>query len=268
MSIFKAAMLQLNSQNDIARNLFVIETMLRDVKAKGASLACLPENAFFMRGNDDTIPDQSEAVRNCQQLAHDMQLSILIGSAHIKDEKSGKYYNRSFFMDKNGAILAEYDKIHLFDVTLGGGEHYRESDRMLAGEKAVLFSTELGKIGLTICYDVRFPQLYRTLAQAGAEILSIPAAFTYTTGKAHWHTLLKARAIETGCFVFAPAQCGIHPNNRQTYGHSLIISPWGEIVAEAREAETAVIYADIDLGKVAEARNMIPSLSNEQHFSL
>ena len=162
--------------------------------------------------------------------------------------------------------MAKYDKIHMFDVDLEEGESYRESNRFRPGERAVVADTPWGPMGMTICYDMRFPYLYRTLAQAGARILTVPSSFTQPTGRAHWHTLLRCRAIETGCFVIAPAQCGDHEDGRKTYGHSLIISPWGEVLAEAGE-EPGVIVADLDLSKVDEARSMVPALTHDRAFA-
>ena len=181
---------------------------------------------------------------------------------------SGKSYNRSLLIDDKGALVAHYDKIHLFDVQLAGGETYAESDRILPGAQAVLAPTPWGALGMTVCYDVRFPALYRVLAKAGAALISVPAAFTYTTGRAHWHVLLRARAIETGCFIIAPAQCGLHPGNRRTYGHSLIVAPWGEILAEASETETGIIHATLEMNKVADARGMVPSLRHDRDFKI
>jgi predicted amidohydrolase len=192
---------------------------------------------------------------------------MLIGSIHPPASPQ-KDWNCSLLLDDKGEIAAQYDKIHLFDVTLKGGETYRESDRMEAGDTAVLATTPWGKLGMTICYDVRFPHLYRTLAKAGADFLSVPSAFTFTTGSAHWHSLLRARAIENGCYVIAPAQCGTHPGGRRTFGHSLIVDPWGAVIAEGSEDKPGVISAVIDTGKIAEAREMIPSLQHDREFHL
>jgi predicted amidohydrolase len=189
----------------------------------------------------------------------------LIGSMQIKIDATA-CANRSFLFDPQGRVVARYDKIHMFDVDLDGGESYRESRRFRAGDRAVLADTPWGKIGLTVCYDVRFAYLYRALAQAGASFIAVPSAFTVPTGKAHWSTLLRARAIETGCFVFAPAQCGLHAEGRRTYGHSLIVAPWGDVLAEAGE-EPGVIHADIDPAKVEEARRMVPALRHDRRFS-
>ena len=192
-------------------------------------------------------------------------VTVLIGSQLILEH--GKIFNRSFLIDTTGEIRARYDKLHMFDIELKNGEAYRESDAIAPGDKAVIVESDLGKLGLTICYDLRFGALYRELAQAGAEFITIPAAFTLTTGKAHWHTLVRARAIETGAFIIAPNQCGHHADKRYSFGHSLIIDPWGEILADGGE-EPGVIYADIDLERVQKARGRIPSLKNERSFTL
>ena len=190
---------------------------------------------------------------------------ILVGSQLISEQQ--RIFNRSFLLGRDGAILARYNKLHMFDIELRNGESYLESEAISAGDKAVLATTEWGQLGMSVCYDLRFGALYRTLAQAGAEFITIPAAFTQTTGAAHWHTLVRARAIETGCFVLAPNQCGHHCDKRYSYGHSLIIDPWGEILADAG-AEPGIICANIDLAQVQKVRSRIPSLKNERPFTL
>jgi predicted amidohydrolase len=198
-------------------------------------------------------------------LAAELGVWLLIGSLQIKLD-AVTCANRSFLFDDCGRVVARYDKIHMFDVDLQGGESYRESKTFRPGDRAVIADTPWGKVGLTVCYDLRFAYLYRALAQAGASFLTVPSAFTVPTGQAHWHTLLRARAIETGSFVFAPAQCGGHAEGRKTYGHSLIVAPWGEVLADGGEAP-GVITADIDPAKVAEARSMIPALTHDRRFS-
>jgi predicted amidohydrolase len=198
-------------------------------------------------------------------LAKELGVWLLIGSMPIRVEAE-RLANRSFLIDDQGRVTARYDKIHLFDVDLPNGEVYRESERIRPGAQAVLAPTPWGALGMTVCYDLRFPQLYRDLAQADAAMLSIPSAFTVPTGEAHWHVLLRARAIETGAFVLAPAQCGTHAGGRRTYGHSLIVAPWGEILAEAGDAP-GTISAEIDFSKVAEARSMIPSLRHDRDYA-
>jgi len=189
---------------------------------------------------------------------------LLIGSLAIKVSDT-KTANRSFLIDPKGGIAAQYDKIHLFDVDLPSGETYRESNTVAGGNRAILAETSWGRLGMTICYDLRFPHLYRALAKAGAFLLTVPSAFTETTGKAHWHTLLRARAIENGAFVVAPAQGGTHANGRKTYGHSLIVAPWGEVLAEAG-TDPCVIVAEIDSARVTDARTRVPSLKHDRDF--
>jgi predicted amidohydrolase len=198
--------------------------------------------------------------------AQELGVYLLLGSGSVP-AGDGKVFNRSFFFDPNGKVVATYDKINLFDVTLGGGETYRESDTFAGGSKAVIVNGPLdAKIGLTICYDVRFAPLYSALARAGAEVITVPAAFTVPTGQAHWETLLRARAIETHCFVVAPAQGGRHEDGRATYGHSVIIDPWGKVVAKLDHDEPGFIVADLDLNQVAEARAKIPAWQGGRAF--
>lgn len=268
MTKFLVSLIQLNSQDNITANITSVENYVREAAARGAKLICTPENTFFMKEQGKgAYPDISEGIHLCTKLAAELNTWILIGSAQVPAEEN-KSYNRSLLISNKGKLIAQYNKIHLFDVTLKNGETYNESARVSGGSHAVIANTPLGKIGMTVCYDLRFPYLYRALATEGADFLMVPAAFTYTTGKAHWHTLLRARAIETGCYVLAPAQCGRHPGNRQTYGHSLIISPWGEIIAEGSEAETGLVMAEIDTEKVNEARQMIPSLRHGRTFTI
>jgi predicted amidohydrolase len=200
-------------------------------------------------------------------LARELKLWLHIGSMPIL-LGGGRIANRSFLFAPSGEVEARFDKVHMFDVDLPGGETYRESKNYQAGDAAVLAELPWGTLGLTVCYDLRFPHLYRALAQAGADFLAIPSAFTAKTGAAHWHVLMRARAIENGCFVFAAAQSGKHESGRESYGHSLIVAPWGEIVADAGEAREAVIVADIDVNKVREARQRIPSLQHDRPFKV
>jgi predicted amidohydrolase len=192
-------------------------------------------------------------------LARDLHVWLLLGSGGVL-AAPGKVFNRSLLFAPDGSKAAQYDKIHLFDVQLGGGESYRESETVQPGSRAVLaFGPDDVKIGMTVCYDLRFPLLYGALARAGAELISIPSAFTYTTGRAHWEPLLRARAIETGAFVVAPAQGGIHDGGRETWGHSMIVNPWGEVLASLDHREPGFIVADLDLDQVAQARAKIPA---------
>jgi deaminated glutathione amidase len=198
-------------------------------------------------------------------LARETGAHLLLGSIMLRETGAERLANRSFLIGPQGDILARYDKIHMFDVDLAGGESYRESAVFRPGEAAVLAALPWGMLGMTVCYDLRFPHLYRALAQGGADFLSVPSAFTVPTGKAHWHILLRARAIENGCFVFAPAECGEHAEGRRTYGHSLMVAPWGEILAEAGD-EVGFITAEIDTDRIAKARNMVPSLAHDRPF--
>jgi predicted amidohydrolase len=202
-----------------------------------------------------------------RELAHKLGIFVHIGSLAIKLSKE-RAANRSFLIDPKGEIVARYDKIHMFDVDLGNGESYRESNSYRPGESAVLADLPWGRMGLTVCYDLRFPALYRALAEAGATMLTIPSAFTRKTGEAgHWHVLVRARAVENGCFVFAAAQGGKHENGRETYGHSLIVDPWGRILAEG-DSEPSVVMAEIDPAEVAKARGRIPSLEHGRRFEV
>lgn len=267
------ACIQMNSGSRMEENLLQAEEWIRAAAGKGAEFVLLPENAFLMhdpaeKANTGLVEEAAHpAVLRCRELARELEIRLLIGSVALASPQGGKAWNRSLLINPAGEITARYDKIHLFDVDLGGGEKYEESARIAGGEKAVVAALPWGKLGLSICYDVRFPQLYRMLAQAGADFLAVPAAFTAKTGKAHWHVLLRARAIENGCFVFAPAQCGDHPGGRRTFGHALIVSPWGEILADAGEAP-GMALATIDPAEVARARRSIPSLSHDRAFAL
>ena len=268
---FTAACIQLNSQDDIAANMRVVEAMVRKAAGKGASLICLPENAFLMQEPEKPMPSvesEQKILELSQSLARELKIWLLAGSTYKRTENGERCFNHSIFINDKGEVVSTYNKIHLFDVTLKNGEVYKESNRIAPGANAVLAETPWGKLGMTICYDVRFPHLYRQLAQNGADFLVIPAAFTHTTGKAHWHVLTRARAIENGCFVFATGQCGMHPGNRQTYGHSMIINPWGEVIAEASEDKPEIIYAEIDTAKVADVRAMVPSLKHDREYKL
>jgi deaminated glutathione amidase len=269
-SAFRAACVQLRSSDDVAENIRVTSDFIREAKSKGARFIATPENTTLMAPDggaklERSFPeDRDPALPVFTDIAKELGVWLLIGSLAIKvnDEKTA---NRSFLIDPNGNITARYDKIHMFDVDLPSGETYRESNTVAGGSRAALADLQWGKLGLTICYDLRFPQIYRALAQKGAFMLTVPSAFTETTGKAHWHVLLRARAIENGAFVIAPAQGGTHANGRQTYGHSLIVAPWGEIIAEAG-TEPGVIVADIDPALVEAARGRVPNLRHDRAF--
>ncbi len=264
----KIACLQLTSGTDLLGNIKKIENLVASAVAQGAEFIVTPENTFLMEENGKNLviynQDEHPAVRASADMARKYGVWLLIGSVLVA-AGNNKSYNRSLLFNPQGELVVQYDKIHLFDVEVGDGQVYRESARIVAGDKAVIAKLPFAKLGLTICYDLRFPKLYRTLAKAGASIITVPAAFTQVTGQAHWHVLLRARAIETGCFIIAPAQTGIHENGRKTYGHSLIVSPWGEVVADAGIGE-GVIIADIDLLEVENARAKLPSLEHDRDF--
>jgi len=268
---FKAACVQLRSSDDVAENIRDTVRLVRDAAAQGASFIATPENTTLMAPDGGAKlassfdEAQDPALMVFSALAKELKIWLLIGSLAIKVSDT-KTANRSFLFAPDGSIRARYSKIHLFDVTLASGETYRESDTVEGGGDAILAETPLGGIGLSICYDVRFPLLYRQLAQKGAFLFTIPSAFTVPTGQAHWHVLLRARAIENGAFVIAPAQGGLHANGRKTYGHSLIVSPWGEVLAEAG-TDPGVILADIDPAQSEQARARIPSLQHDRAFT-
>jgi len=271
MTAFRAACVQLRSSDDVADNIRETVRWVRDAAAQGARFIATPENTTLMapdggaklaRSFDEA---QDPALPVFSDLARELNIWLLVGSLAIKVSDT-KTANRSFLIAPDGTIAARYSKIHLFDVSLASGEAYRESDTVEGGNQAVLAKTPLGMIGLSICYDVRFPHLYRQLAQKGAFLFTVPSAFTVPTGQAHWHVLLRARAIENGAFVIAPAQGGLHANGRKTYGHSLIVSPWGEVLAEAG-GDPGVIVADIDPELSKQAREKVPNLQHDRAFS-
>ncbi|MGI9487132.1 MAG: carbon-nitrogen hydrolase family protein [Geminicoccaceae bacterium] len=257
---------------DIDRNLRQLEKLIAKAAAADSHLICLPEYATtygISRGRLQLGADKEEhhvGLATLRDLARQKARWILIGSIAIRRD-DGLINNRSYLIDDAGSIVARYDKIHLFDVDLDGGESYRESALIKAGDKAVLVDTPFGRLGLTICYDIRFPQLYRTLAKAGAEIIFAPAAFTRKTGRDHWHTLIKARAIETGAYMVAPCQCGDVKGKLARYGHSLIVGPWGAPLADGGE-NAGLVIADLDLEDVAAARRKIPALSHDRLFEI
>jgi len=271
MTAFKAACVQLNSGNDLAANLRVAETAIRSAAASGAQLIMLPEYAAMMDGSGRVMRENSPAedghpaLDRFRVLARETKAWLLVGSLTIKVDDE-RMVNRSYLLSVTGEIAARYDKIHMFDCTLPSGKVIRESSAYRPGEAAVIAPTPWGPLGMTICYDLRFPQLYRALAQAGALFLAVPSSFQRETGVAHWHALLRARAIENLSYVFAPAMCGEHPSSRTTYGHSLIIDPWGKILAELGD-EPGIALADIDVDRVAKVRGMLPSIEHDRPFT-
>jgi predicted amidohydrolase len=272
MSAFRAACVQLRSGEDVGENIRSAEKLIGEAAAGGAQFIATPENTSLMAADGGAKLAQSfdesadPALPVFRALARDLGVWLAIGSLAIKIAPD-KTANRSFLIDPKGQIAARYSKIHLFDVDLPSGETYRESNSVAGGDRVVMAETPWGGIGLSVCYDLRFPQLYRVLAKQGAFAFTVPSAFTETTGKAHWHVLLRARAIENGAYVIAPAQGGTHANGRRTYGHSLIVAPWGEILAEAGE-EPGVVFAEIDPALSTEARNRIPSLNHDRDFTI
>lgn len=272
----RIGLVQLTVSDDPAANLPVTVGYIREAAAKGADFVLTPEltnglsssrahqrSVFRHEEDDETLA----AMRNEAKSAG---IWLLVGSLGLlTHDADGRFANRSFLIAPDGRIVARYDKIHMFDVNVSATEVYRESEGYRPGAKAVVAETPFAKVGMTVCYDVRFPALYRRLAQGGAQIITVPAAFNHLTGAAHWETLLRARAIETGCFVLAPAQTGFHPETngkgRKTHGHSLAIAPWGEILADAG-TEPGVTLVDLDLGEVEKARGRVPSLSHDRDF--
>jgi predicted amidohydrolase len=271
MTSFRAACIQNTATRDIEANIDWVCARIDEAAAAGAEFIALPETVGLIEPVNEQIPAATYAEADdiglaaFRHRAREHGVIVLIGSQLILEHE--KIFNRCFLIDSSGDIRARYDKLHMFDIELRNGEAYRESDAIEPGDKAVVVETSLGRLGLSICYDLRFGALYRALALAGAQFITIPAAFTQTTGQAHWHTLVRARAIETGAFIIAPNQCGHHADKRYSFGHSLIIDPWGEILADGG-AEPGVIYADIDLDRVQQARDRIPALKNERSFTL
>jgi predicted amidohydrolase len=271
-SKFTVGLIAMRSGRDPQTNLDALLAAIDQAKRGGAEYVLTPEMTNIMEVKRERLfanilPDETDpTLATLREVARKLGIFIHIGSLAIK-ASSEKAVNRSFLIDRQGEIVARYDKIHMFDVDLGSGESYRESNSYRAGELAVVADLPWGRIGLTVCYDLRFPALYRALAEAGASFLAIPSAFTRVTGEAHWHVLMRARAIENGCFVFAAAQGGKHENGRETFGHSLVVDPWGRILAEGG-TEPGVVLAEIDPAEVAAARAKIPSLQHGRRFEL
>jgi predicted amidohydrolase len=268
---FKGGRGQLPAARAPEPNIRMASDLVRQAKAQGADFILTPENTGMMEPNKPALLEKARPEAEhpllpaFADLARETGAWLLLGSIAIKLDATS-CANRSFLFDPKGQVVARYDKIHMFDVDLKAGESYRESKTFRPGREAVVADLPWGRLGLTICYDLRFAYLYRALAKGGARFITVPAAFTRPTGEAHWHVLLRARAIETGAFVFAPAQCGEHAEGRKTFGHSLIVSPWGEVLADGG-TEPGVITAVIDPAKVDEARGMIPALRHDREFS-
>jgi predicted amidohydrolase len=270
---FTAAMVQMRTGLLPPANLEQGTKLIREAAAQGADYVLTPEVSNMIQANRQAMFENLAAeeddlsLKAYRALAVELKIHLHIGSLALRVSPE-RAVNRSFLIGPDGTVIASYDKIHMFDIDLPGGESYRESANYQPGETAVIADLPWGRIGLTICYDVRFPALYRALAESGASFLTVPSAFTVRTGEAHWHTLLRARAIENGCFVFAAAQAGTHQSKRQSYGHSLIIDPWGAILAEGSATETGVFLAKIDPAKVETARKTVPSLQHGRRFSM
>ena len=269
---FTAACIQPDTGAEIAANLAWLAGQVRAARAAGADFIATPEVSNFRETRRKLMFEKAEAEADSASLATFRELAVetgawlLAGSLAIRLDDDARVANRSYLIGPDGNIAATYDKIHMFDVDLPNGEWYRESESFRPGQAAVLAATPWGRLGMTVCYDLRFPHLYRDLAKAGAEMLTVPANFTHTTGKAHWHVLLRARAIECGAFVIAPAQCGTHPGKHRTYGHSLIVDPWGEVLVDAGPAP-GFVTAEIDMAKVPKARAAIATLTQDRPYA-
>ncbi len=273
--MLRAALLQLCASDRPDENLVETLRMVREAVHGGALFVLTPEVTNCVsdsRSDQNAVlhhQDDDPTLKALQAEAQALEIWLLIGSLALKtNDPDGRFANRSFLINPQGEIAAQYDKIHMFDVTLSETEAYRESHGYRPGETSTLAKTPFGNIGLTVCYDIRFPHLHRSLAKAGAQILTVPAAFARPTGQAHWEVLLRARAIETGCFVLAPAQTGEHPGSRRkTFGHSMAIAPWGEVLADAG-TDVGITYVDLDLEQVAKARQRVPSLTHDRVFKM
>jgi deaminated glutathione amidase len=277
--VFTASCIQFTSARDYEPNIRAVSDLVRRARDGGADFVLTPENTGLTepigklrreKARDEANHPVLTALR---EVAQETGVWLLIGSLAIDLSREPgtaggerRLANRSYLVGPNGAVVARYDKIHMFDVDLADGESYRESNAFRPGDRTALAETPWGVLGMTVCYDLRFPHLYRALARAGADFLAIPSAFTIPTGKAHWHVLMRARAIENGCFVFAPAQWGEHAEGRQTYGHSLIVDPWGEVLADGGQG-VGIVSARIEVAAIAKARRMVPSLQHDRPFT-
>ena len=268
----KVALIQTRTPATHAAALDHVAPVVREAAGAGASFIATPEcTNVVQRDRSKLIPhlvalEADPVVQGLRALAAELKVELLIGSALVK-RPDGKFANRSALIGPDGAIRTTYDKIHMFDVDLPTGERARESETYTPGDAAVVADTGIGRIGLTICYDLRFPHLFRALAKAGANAIFVPAAFTRPTGEAHWEVLLRARAIETGAFVLAPAQGGFHEDGRGTFGHSLVVAPWGQVIAKLDHDEPGVLLADLDFAEVAKARGAVPALTHDRAYA-
>lgn len=275
MAPLPIALIQTRTPASPAASFAHVAPLVREAAAGGAKLILTPEATNFLIRDKDrrdavlTTHDQDETVARLRDLARELGVWLLIGSAIVRSGHQGddRAANRSLLIDDRGGIAAAYDKLHVFDVDLPTGERWRESATIRPGEEAVVADTPWGRLGLTICYDIRFPQLYRALAKAGAVMIAVPAAFTVPTGEAHWETLLRARAIETGCWILAPAQAGAHEDGRRTWGRSTVVAPWGEVAAKLDHDLPGVLFATLDFDAVDRARAAIPQLAHDREFA-
>lgn len=271
---FRAALIQITAGPEPASNAQLNAALVKEASAGGAQFVMLPEVCNMIEPDRAALrqkvrlENEDETIAVLRETAAKAGVWVLVGSAVVAPNgPEGKLANRSLLIDSNGEIQGRYDKMHLFDVNVGSDDVYRESDTYQGGDKLALIETPWGSLGMTVCYDLRFPHLYRDYAKAGAVMLTIPSAFTRPTGLAHWHVLLRARAIECGAFVFAPAQTGDHPGGRKTFGHGLAVDPWGEVLIDQGE-ETGIAYAEIDTGLAAKARSRIPALKHDREYAL
>jgi predicted amidohydrolase len=275
MATLPIALIQTRTPDSPAAAFVHVEPLIREAAAGGAKLILTPEASNFMIRDKDrreaalTTQDRDEAVVALRGLARELGVWLLIGSVIVRSGHEGddRAANRSLLIDDGGEIVSSYDKLHVFDVDLPTGERWRESATVRPGEAAVVADTPWGKLGLTICYDIRFPHLYRALAKAGAVMIAVPAAFTVPTGEAHWETMLRARAIETGCWILAPAQAGTHADDRRTWGRSTVVAPWGEVAAKLDHDTPGVLFATLDFDAVDRARAAIPQLTHDREFA-
>jgi predicted amidohydrolase len=276
MTDLRVALVQTRTPATQEESIAQLEPLVRQAAAGGARLIATPEASNFLQKDREkreaVLVDQEAdpVVRRLRGLASELGAWILCGSAILRSGHAGddRAANRSILIGVRGEVVASYDKLHVYDVDLPTGERWRESAVVRPGEAAVIADAPWGRMGLTVCYDLRFPQLFRVLAKAGASIITVPAAFTVPTGQAHWEVLLRARAIETGCFILAPAQGGTHADGRATWGRSMVVAPWGEVLAALDNDAPGVLFADLDLGAVERARQAVPQLTHDRDFTL